>query len=416
MIRLWPPVAALLVIFLTRNALVGLLCGAAAGALLLAGGHPLTAAQDLVTRDLLPHFRSSWKMGAIAFTLLLGGFAGMLEAGGGFTRLVRGRAAESATRLEGAAAGLGLLCFFDGLANSMVVGRVTRDLADRHYCWLTLVMLFVAIRLRFHPGPMAGFVAEASLRRPLSGYSSSGSSFSGYPSSGYPPAGTAPAASPNPPADGPVRAALLPLAVLMASFFVFFLALGTEGPLWPLTREKVVAAFGSDAGPLVLILAALTASLAALVVFPRRRQVAVTAFARGTRAMLAPILILVAAWMLGSVIGLLDTATWLSSLATGGLATGGGSLALMPSLVFLTGAVISFSTGTSWGTMGILFPLTVPAAAQLGAEPGFLTIIVGAVFSGAVFGDHCSPFSDTTIVSSISCGVTPHDHVRTQMP
>ncbi|PID80102.1 hypothetical protein CSB20_08255 [bacterium DOLZORAL124_64_63] len=132
--------------------------------------------------------------------------------------------------------------------------------------------------------------------------------------------------------------------------------------------------------------------------------------------MLAPILILVAAWMLGSVIGLLDTATWLSSLATGGLATGGGSLALMPSLVFLTGAVISFSTGTSWGTMGILFPLTVPAAAQLGAEPGFLTIIVGAVFSGAVFGDHCSPFSDTTIVSSISCGVTPHDHVRTQMP
>ena len=52
----------------------------------------------------------------------------------------------------------------------------------------------------------------------------------------------------------------------------------------------------------------------------------------------------------------------------------------------------------------------------MGGDDGFLTIIVAAVFSGAVFGDHCSPFSDTTIVSSISCGVTPHDHVRTQIP
>ena len=64
----------------------------------------------------------------------------------------------------------------------------------------------------------------------------------------------------------------------------------------------------------------------------------------------------------------------------------------------------------------MLFPLAVPAAASLGAEDSFLHLIVAAVFSGAVFGDHCSPFSDTTIVTSISCGVEPHDHVRTQIP
>jgi Na+/H+ antiporter NhaC len=58
----------------------------------------------------------------------------------------------------------------------------------------------------------------------------------------------------------------------------------------------------------------------------------------------------------------------------------------------------------------------VPAAATLGADDPFLHIVVAAVFSGAVFGDHCSPFSDTTIVTSISCGVEPHDHVRTQIP
>jgi Na+/H+ antiporter NhaC len=66
--------------------------------------------------------------------------------------------------------------------------------------------------------------------------------------------------------------------------------------------------------------------------------------------------------------------------------------------------------------MGLLFPLAVPAAAQLGVSDGQLPIVVAAVFSGAVFGDHCSPFSDTTIVTSISCGVEPHDHVRTQIP
>ena len=66
--------------------------------------------------------------------------------------------------------------------------------------------------------------------------------------------------------------------------------------------------------------------------------------------------------------------------------------------------------------MGLMFPLAVPAAASLGADDAFLHIIVAAVFSGAVFGDHCSPFSDTTIVTSISCGVEPHDHVRTQIP
>jgi Na+/H+ antiporter NhaC len=66
--------------------------------------------------------------------------------------------------------------------------------------------------------------------------------------------------------------------------------------------------------------------------------------------------------------------------------------------------------------MGLLFPLAVPAAVDLGTPDAALPVIVAAVFSGAVFGDHCSPFSDTTIVTSISCGVEPHDHVRTQIP
>jgi len=228
---LWPPVAALAVIIVTRHALLGLLAGGFAGAILLTGGNPLTAFFDLFAAHLWPSLQSSWKIGAIAFTLILGGFAAILEAGGGFAGLMRkvagvdkelsGDTSRASSRnLEAGAAGLGILCFFDGLANSMVVGRVSRDLADRggvarvklayivdstssavaclafvstwiafqlsmiseayvqagrpanpygvfleslpynFYCWFTLVLLFVSIRQRFHPGPMARFVRE----------------------------------------------------------------------------------------------------------------------------------------------------------------------------------------------------------------------------------------------------------------
>jgi tetracycline resistance efflux pump len=450
-VRLWPPVAALLVILATRHALAGLLVGGLAGAVILADGHLVAAGWSILIDHLWPSMQSPWKQGAIAFTVMLGGFAAMLEAGGGFRTLLNrmaGSARDPERRMESAAACLGLLCFFDGLANSLVVGRVGRDLADRSgvarvklayiadstssavaclafistwiafqlsmireayqlagqdvnpysvfltslpynfYCWFTLVMLFVAIRFRYHPGPMSGFVNQAKPTQDANSRTES---------------------------NGSTASAFVPLATLLVSFFLFFLVLGSPRPILPLARDKLVAAFGSDAGPLVLVLSSLTASLMALLMFPRgvgqRWRVAANAWWRGTLTMAGPVLILVAAWILGSVLGELGTAELISHLAAQT-----GSKPLMPALVFLTGAVVSFSTGTSWGTMGLLFPLAIPAAAQIGIADNQLPLIVAAVFSGAVFGDHCSPFSDTTIVTSISCGVEPHDHVRTQIP
>jgi len=212
---------------------------------------------------------------------------------------------------------------------------------------------------------------------------------------------------------GSLASVVIPLAVLLAAFFAGFLILGTDGHPWPLTRDRIVAAFGSSEGPLVMVLASVIASVTALALFPRHRGLreGLRAFAGGVRSMSLPILVLLAAWMLGSVMGELGTADFISRLATRA-----GSFTFLPTVVFLTGAVLSFVTGTSWGTMGLLFPLAVPAAASLGAPVESLAMVVAAVFSGAVFGDHCSPFSDTTIVTSISCAVEPHDHVRTQLP
>jgi Na+/H+ antiporter NhaC len=91
-------------------------------------------------------------------------------------------------------------------------------------------------------------------------------------------------------------------------------------------------------------------------------------------------------------------------------------------LVFLLSATVSFSTGTSWGTMAIVMPLAIPLAVSVsgydvgGVIPPVTVGTVGAVLAGAVFGDHCSPISDTTIVSSFSCDCDVMAHVRTQLP
>jgi len=126
----WPSVVALALVFSTRNVLMGLLGGAVAGAALLADGRLWEVPLQLVERHLLPNFGSSWKTGAVIFTLLLGGFVHLLERGGVLqallARLLHGR---SRRKVEAGAGLFGLVCFFDGLANSLMVGRIFQPMA-----------------------------------------------------------------------------------------------------------------------------------------------------------------------------------------------------------------------------------------------------------------------------------------------
>ena len=85
----------------------------------------------------------------------------------------------------------------------------------------------------------------------------------------------------------------------------------------------------------------------------------------------------------------------------------------VPAIVFIAGAFVSFTTGTSWGTFALLVPIAIPIALNLGLPP---SLMLAAVLGGGVFGDHCSPVSDTTAVSSLAAGCDILDHVRTQLP
>jgi len=131
----------------------------------------------------------------------------------------------------------------------------------------------------------------------------------------------------------------------------------------------------------------------------------------GFGIMLHAVSILVLAWSIGSVADALGTGTYVTNLAEGVVTP-----TLLPVVILYASAFIAFSIGTSWGTMSLVTPVAVPMAWEIGgADPQMVAVAVGALFSGAIFGDHCSPISDTTILSSTFAGSDHIDHVRTQI-
>ena len=170
--------------------------------------------------------------------------------------------------------------------------------------------------------------------------------------------------------------------------------------------------WGSFAGCVVGIVLSVAQKLLTL-------QEALDAWAAGMKAMMVAMVILVMAWSLGQVTEDLGTAQYLAQALSDAL-----PLEVIPALVFVTAAAIAFATGTSWATMAILIPLVIPLTVTLGGADGFAvgggySILLGSISSvlaGAIFGDHCSPISDTTVLSSTAAACDHVDHVRTQLP
>jgi Na+/H+ antiporter NhaC len=132
-----------------------------------------------------------------------------------------------------------------------------------------------------------------------------------------------------------------------------------------------------------------------------------SAFA-GAGELLPIVTILVLAFVIGNLVKELDAGNYLASLAQGWLSAG-----WIPVLIFLLSAGIAFATGTSWGTFSIMMPIGVSLAVATGAD---VYLVVGAVISGGVCGDHASPISDTTIISSLAAGCDVADHATSQLP
>lgn len=183
----------------------------------------------------------------------------------------------------------------------------------------------------------------------------------------------------------------------------------------PLSFNGVYTAFSQADASVALFQAALLASIVAIVMAVGEKiltiEDAISEWIGGMKTITITGVILLLAWSLGSVIGEVGTADYLVGVL-------GNSIPafIVPSLIFILGAVISFATGTSYGTMSILMPLAIPLAWAISSgDMSFTIVATSGVLTGAIFGDHCSPISDTTILSSMGTSCNHIDHVTTQM-
>lgn len=470
-----PPILAILLALLFREVVISLLAGIWLGALYLYDWNPLTALLRVLDKYVVEAITDPGQATILVFSLLLGGMVGIISRNGGTYGVVNAITKYAVGPIRGqlAAYVLGLIIFFDDYSNTLIVGPTMRPVTDRlkisreklSYIvdstaapvaslaiissWIgfevgligdaveTLgldydpyILFIESIPFRFYPllalffvliviltdrdfGPM--LKAELRARR------------EGKPlRDGARPASDFDADILNPKAGKPQRwyNAIVPIAVVMV---------GTLVGLWYTGRQALIAEGATDYGIrqviansdsyVSILWAAFAACAVALVMTLAQRILtldeALEAWAAGLKAMLFACVILVLAWSIGSVTTDIHTAGYIVDLLSGRL-----DPRWLPVLIFLACAFISFATGTSWGTMAIMMPIVVPLAVALSATialppEGAHVILLGAISSvlaGSVWGDHCSPISDTTILSSMASSADHIDHVRTQLP
>lgn len=218
---------------------------------------------------------------------------------------------------------------------------------------------------------------------------------------------------------------IVPLVTLVGSAFILFFTNGfntmIEAGQSPLANgfglDVIIEAYSNADASVVIAQAAVLAIIVSIVISTRRGAYTLSeglnVTFEGAATLLPTVFVLLFAWSLGTVMS--D-----SYLDAGGFIAGtlGTFLPyqLIPLIIFLTAGIMAFATGTSFGTMGILFPLAMPLAWSANPDIAFLTVAVGSILTGTIIGDHCSPISDTTILSSAGSDVEHLDHVSTQMP
>lgn len=480
-LSLVPPLVAIVLAIFTRRTLLSLLVGIIAGAVILHGGNPITGLWSACA-DYLWVKATDWdKVQVYLFTLLTGGMIGVVSASGGMRGLVNLIVRFADSRLKGQLTGwvMGLAIFFDDYANMLLLGGTLKDVTDRlrisreklayivdstaaPVAGLALISTWVATEISYieagidqiagpeKPDAFLLFV-ESLPYRFYSWWALLLVPLVALTRRDFGPMLKAEVTmlSQGPAADAKTdEAGLLPESSswLNAAIPVGTMLAGVIAVLY-WTGYQVVASEGNDPSLLQIIgegnsyqalLYGSAASLivAILLISPQRLlSVGQTgrAILKGFRAMLPALLIL---WLAASLAAQTEPPTFdkdTGEMTLNGLNTAGYlkqlletnlPIEMLPTTVFVLAAAVAFSTGTSWGTMGILVPLSVSVSAGMltgngepldVADPVLLSV-VGSVLAGAIFGDHCSPISDTTILSSQSCGCDHMAHVRTQMP
>ncbi|WP_407923579.1 Na+/H+ antiporter NhaC family protein [Alteribacter lacisalsi] len=466
-LSLLPPVLALVMVIITRRVLLSLGIGIIVGALMVNQNEEMFVNEALsqVLGIVTGIFYipgegvNTWEFYILLFLVILGVIASFISMTGGSRAFGEWALSRVKTRVgaQFVSIFLGIIIFIDDYFNSLTVGNVSRPLTDRHrisraklaylvdstaasmcvivplsswgayiitligndvllengvteygalqaflmiapmnfYALFAIAMVFAVAYFKLDFGPMrvhelraiqTGEVTDKE-KGPVPGESEDA----------------------KPVVTGRVGDLVWPIVTLVAAT-VFFMIMtgiqGTEGePGLLATFENTDVAASLVYGGLV--------SLAVTFVTAIIRKVPAKNFGfglwAGVKSMLPAIYILIFAWTIIEIIGELGTGAYLAEIVNDNM-----NLAFLPVVLFIIAGFMAFTTGTSWGTFGIMLPIAGEIAVQ--TDPTLLLPVLAAVLAGAIFGDHCSPISDTTILSSTGAGSHHIDHVNTQLP
>ncbi|SHI38288.1 Na+/H+ antiporter NhaC [Dethiosulfatibacter aminovorans DSM 17477] len=446
-LSLLPVFLAITIAIKFKNVIPALFIGVFAGVMILVGGNPITAITTMIKEYVFTQLTDSYNAGVLVLLVFIGGFVGLMEKSGGaaafaklITKIVDNRfKAQIATWLGG------IIVFFSDLGTPLIVGPISEPLFDKlrvsreklawiidstaspvavlvpFIGWGVYVMGLIqkefealgvmesdwtafikAIPFQFYPimavtmVPLVAFTgyefsAMAKAERRIL---DTGERY--WPNS-------SPLRMANDEVNKNSRAILiwLPLIVLFVTLFGILAPLGFPFKKVPGSAFRTALSTG-------YLFAAIT--IISLMVKDKVNTLneSFDIYFKGMNKMMNVAVILVLAWALGTVGKGLGTANYIIEVTQGTLPGWA-----VPCLVFLIGAVMSFATGSSWGTFAIMMPLVIPMAVTLGSP---IHVCIGAVLSGGLFGDHCSPISDTTILASTGAGCDHIDHVKTQIP
>jgi len=449
-LSLIPALLAIILAFKTKNVVLSLIISLFTGTLIIAGGNPWTALQSLFADYLFVDITGSSSAQTIVMMAIVGGFVALIEKSGGAQALARSVAKSINTRVKAQVSCWigGLAIFFSDSGNSLILGPIFRPIFDRlkvsreklsyildstssPVCilvpitgWGVYIMSIIAQEYEtlgivesdatvfMKAIPFQFYAITALFLIPFIAFS--GKEFGSmakaekrivYENKLFND-GLTEIQSENEPISSKAKEAktrniVIPLIVLFGIIFAMFISWGFPTQNIPGSKIRVALTSGY-----------LMASIVAMILIIKDKIMTFNecfdTFMKGIQRMSYILAIIVIAWGVGSVCSNLGTSSFIVESTQGVL-----SPHLIPAFIFVIGAVISFATGTSWGTFAILLPIGINMAYSFDVS---MYVTIAAVLSGGLFGDHCSPISDTTILSSTAAACDHVEHVRTQLP
>ncbi|MBR5562086.1 MAG: Na+/H+ antiporter NhaC family protein [Clostridia bacterium] len=448
-LALLPPVIAIVLALITKEVYSSLIIGIVVGGFIFAGGNFETAINHVLFDGFVASLSDSYNMGIIIFLVLLGALVSMMNKAGGSAAFGRWASKHIKSRVGAQLATilLGCLIFIDDYFNCLTVGSVMRPVCDEKkvsraklaylidataapiciiapisswaaavagfargagaesgislfvqaipynfYALFTILMMVVIAVSKFDFGPMRLHEKNALEKGDLF-------------TTGERVEASDEASNPK----GKVIDLVLPVVVLIICCVFGMIYSGGF-----FSGESFIDAFSNSDASVGLVIGSAIAIVFTVAYLLIRRVIsfkdAMASLPDGFKAMVPAILILTCAWTLKAMTDSLGAKIYISQLVEG---SAGAFQMLLPAIIFLIAVGLSFATGTSWGTFGILIPIVLSV---FDASNPLMIIAISACMAGAVCGDHCSPISDTTIMASAGAQSDHLNHVSTQLP